>query len=125
MELVAIALGGAAGAVARYSLGNLINLHLGTQFPYSILIINVLGSLIMGILFELLVEDVHLPAVWRSLLMVGFLGAFTTFSTFSMQVLGLIETGRFVAALSYVTMSVVLSVLAVAIGIFLCRQFTS
>ena len=102
MELVAIALGGAAGAVARYSLGNLINLHLGTQFPYSILIINVLGSLIMGILFELLVEDVHLPAVWRSLLMVGFLGAFTTFSTFSMQVLGLIETGRFVAALSYV-----------------------
>jgi CrcB protein len=79
----------------------------------------------MGICFELLVEDTDFPAVLRSILMVGFLGAFTTFSTFSIQVLGLLETGRIVSALIYVIASVCLSLLAVVFGIFICRELTT
>ncbi len=125
MELLAIAVGGALGAVARFSLGNTIGEVFGTDFPYGILFINILGSFLMGVLFVFLVEEGHLPAVWRSALMVGFLGAFTTFSTFSMQALGLMEEGRLIAAASYVIGSVVLSILALMIGVFICRQLTS
>jgi len=125
LEVVAVALGGAFGAVARFSLGNMISDALGTDFPYSILIVNVLGSFLMGVGFELLVENNAVPAIWRSLLLVGFLGAFTTFSTFSSQVLGLLETGRIAYALIYILSSVCLSVLAVAVGIFVSRQLTS
>ena len=125
LELVAIAIGGALGAVARFSLGNLVNAYLGTQFPFSILIVNVLGSFLIGICFELMVEDNIFPPVYRSVMIVGFLGAFTTFSTFSMQVVGLLETGRFGAAMIYVIGSVVLSVVAVILGVFACRQLTS
>ena len=125
LEFFAIAVGGALGAVSRYSLGNLVNHLFGTDYPYSILLVNVLGSFLMGICFELLVEAPIFPAVWRSFLMVGFLGAFTTFSTFSMQVLGLFESGRMLAALSYVLLSVTLSIIAVAIGIFICRELTT
>ena len=113
------------GAVARFSLGNAITSLLGVGYPYGILVINIIGSFFVGICFELLVEEAILPPVWRSMLMVGFLGAFTTFSTFSVQVLGLFEAGRPLAALSYVLLSVVLSVLAVAVGIFIVRQLTT
>lgn len=124
MELVAIAIGGAFGAVARFSLGGVINDLLGTNFPYGILIVNVLGSFLMGIGFELLVENPVFHGIWRSMLLVGFLGAFTTFSTFSSQVLGLIEAGRIVDGMIYILASVCLSILAVVIGIFICRQLT-
>ena len=120
-----MAIGGAFGAVARFSLGNIINEMLGTDFPYSILIVNVLGSFLMGVCFELLVEGTLFPAVFRSLLMVGFLGAFTTFSAFSIQVLGLLETGRILAGMTYLFGSVCLSVLGVVLGIFICRQLTA
>ena len=106
-------------------LGNLINDYLGTEFPYSILIVNVAGSFLIGVCFELLVEDSILPPVFRSVFIVGFLGAFTTFSTFSMQVVGLLETGRFSAAIIYMVGSVVLSIIAVILGIFVCRQLAS
>ncbi|HIG43522.1 MAG: fluoride efflux transporter CrcB [bacterium] len=124
-ELVAIAIGGALGAVARFSLGNVINGLVGTQFPYGILLVNVLGSLLIGVFFELLVEDRLFPPVYRSVIIVGFLGAFTTFSTFSMQVVGLLETGRFGTAAIYTIASVALSVVAVILGIFVTRQLTS
>jgi len=124
LELVAIAIGGAFGAVARFSLGEWIGDALGTDFPWGILLINVGGSLAIGILFVLLVEQEHLSPIYRSALMVGFLGAFTTFSTFSLQTLALIETGRFLEALTYVLASFVLSLGAVALGVFITRQLT-
>jgi len=65
-ELLAIALGGALGAVARFLLGNASNNWFGTEFPYGILLVNILGSLIMGILFVILVEKSLLPAIWFS-----------------------------------------------------------
>ena len=124
LELLVIAIGGALGAVARFSLGNLVGAYLGTGFPYGILVVNVSGCFVMGICFELLVEQNLLPGPWRSLIMVGFLGSFTTFSTFSLQVLGLFQTDKLIAALVYILSSVICSILAAAIGIFLCRQLT-
>ena len=113
------------GAVARFLLGNASNNWFGTEFPYGILLVNILGSLIMGILFVILVEKSLLPAIWRSTLLVGFLGAFTTFSTFSLQTLSLIETGRLAAAAVYVIASVTLCLFAVTIGIYITRELTT
>ena len=124
LEVIAIAIGGALGAVARYSAGHWVGEWLGHDFPWGILLINVSGSLAIGMLFVLLVEQAYLSALIRSALMVGFLGAFTTFSTFSLQTLALLETGRYLEALGYVLGSVVLSLCAVALGVFICRQLT-
>ncbi|XOV88569.1 MAG: fluoride efflux transporter CrcB [Pseudomonadota bacterium] len=121
-ELVAIGLGGALGAVARHGVAHVCNLLFGTQFPYGTLVVNVVGSFLIGILFVLLVERALLPPVWRSVLIVGFLGAFTTFSTFSLQTLALFEEGRAGAALVYVGASVIVCVLAAALGLALARQ---
>ena len=120
-EIIAIALGGALGAVSRFWAVNLTSLWLGDEFPYGILIVNILGSLAIGIVFVFLVERAILPVAWRSAVMIGFLGAFTTFSTFSLQTLGLLEAGRFLAASVYMISSLVICVLAAALGMFIAR----
>ncbi|MBO6564480.1 MAG: fluoride efflux transporter CrcB [Pseudomonadales bacterium] len=123
--LVAIALGGAIGSLARYGVTVWSEQALGAEFPYGILIANVAGSFAIGICFVLIYERALLPEIWRPLLMVGFLGAFTTFSTFSLQAIGLIQEGRLVAASLYVFGSVMLSILGAWLGILATRQFTN
>ena len=120
-EIIAIALGGALGAVSRFWAVSLTSLWLGDEFPYGILIVNILGSLAIGIVFVFLVERAILPVAWRSAVMIGFLGAFTTFSTFSLQTLGLLEAGRFLAASVYMISSLLICVLAAALGMFIAR----
>jgi len=124
-EILAVASGGALGAVTRHGLNTLAAGWFGSHFPYGILIINVLGSLLMGVLFVLLLERSMLPTIWRSILMVGALGAFTTFSTFSLQAFELIESGRLLAGSIYILSSVFLCLIAVLIGIYLTRELTS
>ena len=104
--LTAIALGGALGSVARHGMTVYFDHLLGRDFPYGIFIANILGSAAMGVLFVLILERGLLSDVWRSLLMVGFLGAFTTFSTFSLQTIGLLQEGRLFAATIYTIGSV-------------------
>ena len=120
-EIIAIAVGGALGALSRFWATNLANLLFGTDFPYGILIVNVAGSFAIGIVFILLVERSLLPTFWGAGLMVGFLGAFTTFSTFSLQALGLLESGRMFAAAIYIAGSVIVCILAVALGMLIAR----
>ena len=124
IEILAIAVGGALGAVTRYLMGESVSLWLGTDFPWGILLVNVLGSLLIGVLFVLLVENHPGNTIWRSLLIVGFLGAFTTFSTFSLQTLALLETGRWLAAIAYSFGSLLLCLVAVFAGVMISRQFT-
>lgn len=120
-EVIAIAVGGALGALSRFWATNLANILFGSDFPYGILIVNIAGSFAIGIVFILLVERSLLPTFWGAGLMVGFLGAFTTFSTFSLQALGLLESGRFLAAAIYIAGSVIVCIFAAALGMLIAR----
>lgn len=119
--LLFIALGGALGALARYLLGQWVQ-NPDNAFPLNTLLVNVLGSLGIGILYVLIVEKMVLHPDWRSVLMVGFLGAFTTFSTFSLESIHLLEKGHIALALSYVLSSVVLCLLAVWVAMIVVRS---
>lgn len=118
--LIFIACGGAVGALLRYSLQVAIPATTD-KLPVAILLANVLGSLAMGILFVLIQEKTLLAEWLRPLLMVGLLGAFTTFSTFSLDTIRLLEAGQFAVAVTNILLSVVLSVGAAYIGITITR----
>lgn len=122
MQLIAIAVGGAVGALLRYGVSVGVAGLLGRGFPYGTLAVNVLGCLAMGILYVLLLERLALGAEWRAALLVGLLGAFTTFSTFSMETLLLVENGEQLRALGNIAATVVLCLLATWVGIVLGRN---
>jgi CrcB protein len=121
MHWLAVAVGGALGAMARYAVSIWVFNYSSDKFPYATLLVNVLGSFIMGILFVIIVERAALPAEMRSLLMVGFLGAFTTFSTFSLDALSLWQNGHLFVALVYVLATVILCLVAISSSIWLAR----
>ncbi|MBE0510301.1 MAG: fluoride efflux transporter CrcB [Chromatiales bacterium] len=122
LQTLAIGGGGAIGALLRFWMSNGVYALLGRDFPYGTLFINVLGSLIMGLLFVLLVERSAAAPEWRALLMIGLLGSFTTFSTFSIETLKLLEGGEFGKALLNILLSVLLCLLAAWGGVIAGRQ---
>ncbi|GBE09395.1 MAG TPA: fluoride efflux transporter CrcB [Gammaproteobacteria bacterium] len=121
-QLIVIAAGGAVGAVMRYGMSNAVYTVLGRSFPYGTLAVNVLGSLLMGFLFVLLIERSTFDVYWRSAILIGGLGAFTTFSTFSIETLNLIEDGAVTLALLNILLSVALCIVAVWLGVAMARQ---
>jgi CrcB protein len=108
--LLFIALGGASGAVARYLLAGWAHSLWEGQLPLGTLLVNIMGSFGIGIVYVLLVEKQLIHQDWRGVLMVGFLGAFTTFSTFSLEAISLIEAGQPINAAVYMVASAVLCV---------------
>lgn len=120
-QVIAIAAGGALGSVLRYAVSNGIYAWLGREFPYGTLVVNVVGSLLMGLLFVLLVERMDVAPAWRMALLVGLLGAFTTFSTFSIETLNLVQAGDLLKAGLNVVFSVVLCITATWLGFRLGR----
>ena len=121
MNWLAVAIGGALGSVARYALSSWIFDITSHKFPYATLIVNVAGSFVMGILFVVAVERAALPAEMRSLLMIGFIGAFTTFSAFSLDALGLWQNGHVQMSLIYMVTTVILCLVAISTAIWLTR----
>jgi len=121
-QIIAIAAGGAIGAVMRYFVSTGIYSLLGRSFPYGTLAVNILGSLVMGVLYEMFLQRLVISPELRALILVGFLGAFTTFSTFSIETILLIEQGDLIKAISNMFLSVVLCVLAAWFGLLLVRQ---
>ncbi len=121
-QLLAIAGGGALGAVLRFGMSNSVYRLFGRDFPYGTMAVNILGSLLMGLLFVLLVERMVVSAEWRSGLLVGLLGAFTTFSTFSFETLALFDAGAPLKALLNIIASIVLCLAATWLGMVLGRQ---
>ncbi|HCH25132.1 MAG TPA: fluoride efflux transporter CrcB [Oceanospirillaceae bacterium] len=121
-QLLAVACGGALGALLRYLLQT--SLVYQGKFPMAIFIANVVGSFAMGVMFVML-QDKSLVAEWlRPFLMVGLLGAFTTFSTFSLDTIRLLEAGQVITALSNVLLSVIVAIGAAYAGVMLARMLS-
>ncbi len=114
-------MGGALGALLRYWVSNAIYQALGRGFPFGTLVVNAVGSLFMGVLYVVLVERLVAPTELRAALIIGLLGAFTTFSTFSMETLSLLESGDLLKAVTNVALSVVLCVLLCWFGVVATR----
>ena len=122
-NLLAIALGGSLGALSRYGVDALVAALWGRNFPYGTLLINVSGSFFIGVMYVLIIEHMEMHPIWRHILIVGFLGAYTTFSTFSLESMRLLEQGQMMAAGLYVLSSVVMCLVATWLGLMLTRSF--
>ncbi len=120
-QIMAVAVGGAIGAVGRFLLVSAMGRWIGHGFPYGTLSVNILGSLAMGLLVALLAAKGAIPIEVRAFFAVGFLGAFTTFSTFSLDMITLIERQNWEGALGYLLASVFLSIGALFCGLRLGR----
>ena len=118
---IAVAFGGALGAVARFWLHSAVQRFNDSSFPLGTFAVNVLGSFLIGVFFVVLAEKAQLSEAWRPVVAVGFLGAMTTFSTFSLDALLLFEQGHYNTALFYILSSVVLCLFAAFAGMQLTR----
>lgn len=121
-ELGAIAAGGALGALMRFWVSGGVYSLLGREFPYGTLSVNLIGSFFIGIAFIFLTERLTLGAEVRAFVLIGFLGAFTTFSTFSLETLFLLQEGLLIKAAGNILLSVFLCLIATWGGIILAKS---
>lgn len=120
-HVLLVALGGALGSVLRYLVGTTVLRLIGHGFPWGTLVVNVVGSFLIGVFAELIVTKFDGSAEMRLFLITGTLGGFTTFSAFSLEAAALFENGSGVAAFGYLASSVGLSLVAVFAGLALMR----
>jgi CrcB protein len=121
-QLIAIAAGGAAGALLRFWVSTGVYGWLGRGFPWGTLVVNLLGSLAMGLLYVLFMERMNVTPELRAGLLIGLLGAFTTFSTFSLETLNLIEAAQLLKAGLNILLSVSACVLSTWLGVVIARS---
>ena len=122
-QIIAVGIGGFFGAISRFWLSNQMYVWLGRDFVWGTLTVNALGSFLIGLLTMLMIDKVHLALEWRALLIVGFIGAFTTFSTFAFETVLYFQQGLFEKALVNIAGNVVLSIAMVGLGLWIGRQF--
>lgn len=122
IQLLAIAIGGAAGAILRFGISNWIYHLIGRGFPWGTLAVNVMGSLAMGLLTAMLIERLNVGPEIRAAVLTGGLGALTTFSTFSIETVSLIEQGDVFKAGINMLVSVIVCVSVCWLGLVLGRQ---
>ncbi len=120
LPLLYVMVGGAVGSGARYLTGRAMLSLLGPDYPFGTLAVNLIGGLLMGVLVGVLTRT-NAPETWRLLLGVGVLGGFTTFSSFSLDVVTMIERGAVGVAFGYVLVSVIGSVAALFAGLSAVR----
>lgn len=111
-----VGIGGALGSILRFWLGNLIGGRFGSRFPYGTFVINVTGSFLIGMILTIMAEKTNWSPSWRYLVPIGFIGGYTTFSTFEYETFRLFQDGQLMSAFLNVTMSVVIGFAGVWIG---------
>lgn len=122
MRFLMVAIGGAAGAVARYAVSLVVALFWKSEFPLATLLINVSGAFILGFFSTMAAERIPVDPLWRLLIATGFVGAYTTFSTFEYETERLTSTGAAGWALVNVLTSVIVGFAAVRLGVILARR---
>jgi len=123
--LVMVAIGGAIGAVARQQSNQFIVRVFGGEFPIGTIFVNILGSFIAGLLFELFTSKITISYEWRTLIFTGFLASFTTFSSFALDVALLTDRNEYLSAVIYLGGSVILSIGFLFLGLWAMRGFLS
>ncbi len=118
---LAVALGGAVGAASRHLVSTWMIRLMGLGFPWGTLLVNVLGSFLMGVLIEAAALKLNLSLEARAFLAVGVLGGFTTFSTFALDAITLFERGQLLPSFLYIVSSVVLAIAALFAGLAIMR----
>ena len=121
MPLILIGVGGFAGAISRYLIDGFVTDRTAGSFPWGTLVVNATGSFILGLLFALTTERAILPAEIRGPVLIGFIGAYTTFSTYMLESWGMIESGSYGPAMANLGGSVVIGLAAVAAGLLIGR----
>lgn len=121
MAYLLVGIGGFAGAIARYVIDGWVTRWLGASFPWGTLVINATGSLVIGVLFAASVERATLPADLRAPVMIGFIGAYTTFSTFMLESWRLVEDGAWALGTVNLVGSIVVGLVAVGLGLAIGR----
>lgn len=119
--IVAVGLGGGIGALIRYFVASWVQPSWWPGFPFGIFVVNITGGLVMGLIAALAALKLQMTPEVRAFLTTGILGGYTTFSTFSLDSALLIERGAWAQAVTYVICSVVLSILAIFIGLWTVR----
>lgn len=123
LRLLLIAAFGAVGTLARYGLGGLIQIRMGSAFPYGTLLINLTGCFFLGLLGQLMLNRTAVSPELRTAITVGFFGGYTTFSSFGWETAKMLEAGEWLRATTYVVASVVAGLLLSVAGIRLAARF--
>ncbi len=121
-NLLVIGLGGFVGAIARYLASSWVGQRWGRSFPLGTFTVNVLGCFIIGFAMSLFMEKILVPARWRAFLLIGFIGSFTTFSTFEYETAALFQDGEWFMATLNILLSVIIGFIALKIGQTLARS---
>jgi len=119
-----VGLGGAFGAILRFWLGGFVSERMGVRFPYGTFVINCTGSFLIGLAVTLLAERGHWNPNWRYLIPIGFIGGYTTFSTFELETFRSFQDGEILMASLNVVLSVVVGFLSVWLGVITGRSIS-
>jgi len=123
LRLFLIATFGAIGTLARYGLQGLLQIRMGSTFPYGTLFINLTGCFFLGLLGQIMLNRMIISPEWRVAITVGFFGGYTTFSSFGWETAKMMETGEWLRATTYVAASVIFGLLLSVAGIRLANRF--
>ena len=123
LRLLLIAVFGAVGTLARYGLQGLVQIRMGSTFPFGTLLINLTGCFLLGLIGQVTLNRMIVPPEWRVAIAVGFFGGYTTFSSFGWETAKMLESGEWLRATTYVASSVIFGLLLSVAGIHLANRF--